>query len=54
VMAACKECSDPANSQTYLAQVSATRTVGDFTPRVIPYHADASVPPETEQILWER
>ena len=54
VMTACKACSDSPNSQIYLAQVSATRPAGDFTPRVIPYHANASVPLETEQILWER
>jgi starch phosphorylase len=53
VMIACEVCSDP-NSQTYLAKVPATRPTSDFTPRVIPYHANASVPLETEQILWER
>lgn len=53
VMTACQACPDP-NLQTYLAKVSAVRPASDFTPRVIPYHANASVPLETEQILWGR
>ncbi|WP_348268747.1 alpha-glucan family phosphorylase [Edaphobacter paludis] len=53
VMTACEGCSDP-NSQIYLAKVSAARPASDFTPRVIPYHANAFVPLETERILWGR
>jgi starch phosphorylase len=53
VMTACQACPDP-NSQTYLAKVSAARPASDFTPRVIPHHANASVPLEAEQILWGR
>ncbi|MGA7856813.1 MAG: hypothetical protein WCA11_02730, partial [Terracidiphilus sp.] len=39
---------------TYLAQVSATRASSDYTARIIPYHANVSVPLETGQILWQR
>ena len=39
---------------TYSAQVSATRASSDYTARIIPYHANVSVPLETGQILWQR
>jgi starch phosphorylase len=37
----------------YAATVPATRPASDYTPRVIPYHPNASVPLEAAQILWE-
>ena len=38
---------------TYSAQVSATRASSDYTARIIPHHANASVPLEAGQILWQ-
>jgi glycogen phosphorylase len=38
----------------YSAHVPANRPVGDYTPRVIPFKAGASVPLEATQILWQR
>ena len=54
VMTACKTCADSSGAQIFSAQVSATRPAGDYTPRIIGYHANASVPLEAEQILWQR
>ncbi len=39
---------------TYSAQVSATRASSDYTARIIPHLANASVPLEAGQILWQR
>jgi len=39
---------------SYSAQVPATRPASDYTPRVVPYHPDAVVPHEANQILWQR
>jgi starch phosphorylase len=39
---------------TYSAQVAASRAASDYTPRIVPYHAGASVPLEAGQILWQR
>jgi starch phosphorylase len=36
----------------YHATVSKGRPASDYTPRVIPYHAEASVPLEANFILW--
>ena len=36
----------------YSAVVSADRPATDFTPRVIPFHAEAFVPIESAEILW--
>jgi len=38
----------------YTARVPATRPVGDYTPRVIPFQAGAFVPLEAPEILWQR
>ncbi len=52
------EASEPsADSQgmlTYSARVSATRASSDYTARIIPHHANVSVPLEAGQILWQR
>jgi starch phosphorylase len=45
---------DAAGGWTYRAAVPATRPVTDYTARVVPYHADAAVPLEATQILWQR
>ena len=45
-----------ANSQgmlAYSAQVPATRASSDYTARIIPHHANVSVPLEAGQILWQ-
>ena len=45
-----------ANSQgmlTYSAQVSASRASSDYTARIIPHHANVSVPLEAGQVLWQ-
>ena len=44
----------PGDGFVYTASVAATRPAGDFTPRVIPYHPNASVPVEASQILWQK
>lgn len=36
----------------YTAEIRTNRPPSDFTPRVIPYHPEASVPLESSQILW--
>ncbi len=42
----------PGVGYQYHAAVSAGRPAKDFTPRVIPYHVEASVPLEANFILW--
>ncbi len=44
----------PKGVVTYSAQVAASRAASDYTPRIVPYHAGASVPLEAGQILWQR
>ncbi|HML16199.1 MAG TPA: alpha-glucan family phosphorylase [Bryobacteraceae bacterium] len=44
----------PDAEKFYTARVPATRDPSIFTPRVIPYHAKASVPLEANQILWQK
>jgi starch phosphorylase len=38
---------------TYSAQIPAARASSDYTARIIPHHANASVPLEARQILWQ-
>ena len=40
------------NAFTYAASVSMSRPVSDYTPRLVPQHAVASVPLEASFILW--
>jgi starch phosphorylase len=54
VMTACKSCPASAGAFIYSAEVSATRPAGDYTPRIVPCHAGASVPLEASPILWQR
>jgi starch phosphorylase len=37
---------------SYAAHVDGARPARDYTPRVVPYHPDASVPLEANQICW--
>jgi starch phosphorylase len=48
-----KASAEPTGAQIYSAEVPATRSASDYTPRIIPYHPNASVPLETQQILWQ-
>ncbi|MBN9351841.1 MAG: hypothetical protein J0H55_14265 [Chitinophagaceae bacterium] len=38
----------------YKAQIESARSVGDYTPRVIPRYEGISVPLENNLILWQR
>lgn len=40
------------NKFQYECRVAGGRPSGDFTPRIIPYHPEASVPMEASHILW--
>ena len=42
------------NGYLYSTRTPATRNVNDFTVRVVPYHAEASVPLEAGEILWQK
>jgi glycogen phosphorylase len=41
-----------ASGFNYTARIPATRPVADYTPRLVPQHAGASVPLEAPFILW--
>jgi hypothetical protein len=38
----------------FATHIPATRSAGDWTPRVLPDHPGAVVPLEASQILWAR
>ncbi len=42
------------NAYSFTASVPADRPASDFTPRLVPFHAGASVPLEARRILWYR
>jgi len=42
------------NGFIYRARVPAKRAVEDYTPRIVPYHAEAFIPMEEAHILWQR
>ncbi len=42
------------NGFNYVARVPASRAATDYTPRLVPYHRDARVPLEANEILWQR
>jgi starch phosphorylase len=42
------------NGFIYRARVPAKRAVEDYTPRIVPYHAEAFIPMEEAHILWMR
>jgi starch phosphorylase len=54
VMNASGPCADKPGAFTYSAQVSATRPASNYTARIVPYHPNALVPLEAEQIVWQR
>jgi starch phosphorylase len=53
-MTASNLCADSDGYLIYSGKVSAARPATDYTPRIVPCHANASVPLEAEQILWQR
>ena len=53
-MTACGQCEEPNGAITYSTQVAAVRSPSDYTPRIVPYHPNASVPLEAGRILWQR
>jgi starch phosphorylase len=40
------------NTWRYTGQISASRPASDYTPRIVAFHPQASVPLEAAQILW--
>jgi glycogen phosphorylase len=42
------------NGFNYVARVPASRPTADYTPRLVPYHPDARIPLEANEILWQR
>jgi glycogen phosphorylase len=42
------------NVHSYRAGVPASRSAGDYTLRLVPYHPDVAVPLEASEILWQR
>jgi starch phosphorylase len=54
VMKACAVCTAPARAVIYSAEICTTRSVNDYTLRIIPHHENASVPLEASPILWQR
>ncbi|HWC02695.1 MAG TPA: alpha-glucan family phosphorylase [Methylomirabilota bacterium] len=44
----------PAGGHEYAATIPSVRPPGDYTPRLLPRHPDASVPLEAHEILWQR
>jgi starch phosphorylase len=53
-MTASNPCTDSEGYLYYSGKAPAARPATDYTPRIIPHHANASVPLEAEQILWQR
>src|SRR5262249_7482936 len=44
----------PGNGCEYTVRIPAVRALGDYTPRLVPYHPAAIVPLEASEILWQR
>ena len=40
--------------RVYSVCVAPDRNTNEFTPRIVPYHAGASVPLEANEILWQK
>ena len=45
---------DAQSLQTFLGEVPSSRPAADYTLRLVPFHPNASVPLEANQILWQR
>jgi glycogen phosphorylase len=44
----------PENGYVYEAAIDTPRSAADFTVRLVPHHAQASIPLEAPEILWQR
>jgi starch phosphorylase len=53
-MARGRKLDTPGNGYEYEVSVSVVRGIGDYTPRLLPYHPAAVVPLEAHEILWQR
>ncbi len=53
-MAVSKANADSRDARIYLAEVSASHSASDYTPRIRPFHPDAAVPLEASEILWQQ
>lgn len=54
VMIASRVTDNSTATQTYSADIPATRPASDYTARMRPYHRSASMPLEASEILWQR
>jgi starch phosphorylase len=45
---------ESAGGYEYTCDVPVARAASDYTPRLVPYHPEASVPLEATEILWQR
>jgi len=54
VLAACTSLADPSGTIVYAVCCAAKRPASDYTARLVPSRAGASVPLEAGQILWQR
>jgi starch phosphorylase len=54
VIAACKSSAEPSGDIVYSVCCPAKRPATDYTARLVPSHASASVPLEADKILWQR
>jgi glycogen phosphorylase len=43
-----------AKDYEYKVSIPAVRAIGDYTPRLVPYHPAAVVPLEAHHMLWQR
>lgn len=53
-MARVRQLAGDVNSYVYTASVPTTRSKNAYTPRVIPYFPNISIPLESNQILWQK
>ena len=53
-MARGRKLDQPENGYEYDVRIPARRAPGEYTPRLVPYHRAAIVPPEAHEILWQR
>jgi len=54
ILTACKSAASPAATLVYSVCCPARRPAADYTARLVPSHAGASVPLEAVQILWQQ
>jgi starch phosphorylase len=54
VMTRSRKLKGVAGGYEYTGTVPASRAAGDYTPRLVPHHREASVPLEAKEILWQR